>query len=101
MAASCTVGHLGALAVRAPTTEAANHTPTTTHVLIYSYDTREHLETWQSHPARKKMVERVRALLVPSASTEVSMRVFDSCKFCLFFFLLCFLLLFLLFLCSW
>ena len=74
-AANCIEGHRGTLIIRAPT---STKKTACTHVLIYAYDTREHMNQWHDNPIRKDLVDRMLPLLVRDNTTSV--RVYDSCK---------------------
>ena len=74
-AANCIEGHRGTLIIRAPT---STKKTACTHVLIYAYDTREHMKQWHNDPIRKDLVHRMLPLLVQDNATSI--RVYDSCK---------------------
>ena len=74
-AANCIEGHRGTLIIRAPT---STKKTACTHVLIYAYDTREHMNQWHDDPIRKDLVDRMLPLLVQDNATSI--RVYDSCK---------------------
>ena len=74
-ASNCIEGHRGTLIIRAPT---STKKIAFTHMLIYAYDTHEHMNQWHNDPIRKNLVDRMLPLLVQDNSTSI--RVYDSCK---------------------
>jgi antibiotic biosynthesis monooxygenase (ABM) superfamily enzyme len=71
-------GHRGTLVIRTPESSKEKHKTPSTHVLIYAFNTRQHMDKWHRDPVRKRLVQRMMQLLVRDDSADV--RVYDSCK---------------------
>ena len=78
-AATRVEGHQGALLIKIPpsTRGKNNHQTFFTHVIVFQFDTDEHLQEWAKHPARHELVDRLGPLLADKSLTEVRVARYD------------------------
>ena len=77
-AATRVLGHRGALLVSTPESVRTRLGKPLTHVIMFQFDTNEHLQEWAVHPARHDLVDRLRPLLADASLTEVRVASYDS-----------------------
>ena len=79
IAAKNSVGHRGCVIIERPRMgHDSSNVGRITHVVVFQYDTREHLQAWSQHSARNEMVARLQPLLEPKSMTSVHIFVYDS-----------------------
>lgn len=81
-AATRTKGHRGAVVVEAPKpgsgAKASALGQTLTHIIIFQYDSKEHLNEWVQNPLRKRLVARLKPMVQDESQTKVAVVVHDS-----------------------
>jgi len=83
-AATRSKGHRGCVVIEKNKTEnktnSSRQNPNlkSTHVIVFQYDSKEHLQAWTQHPARKQLVARLQPLLEPNTLTHLQVIVYDS-----------------------
>jgi antibiotic biosynthesis monooxygenase (ABM) superfamily enzyme len=75
-AATKSTGHRGAVVIQAPPSKVRSGS--TTHIVVFQYDTKEHLQAWTRLPLRKQIVARLQPLLVQSTLSKLQIFVYDS-----------------------
>jgi|EP00505_MAST-04D_sp_SCG-Rhode-Island_P002015 antibiotic biosynthesis monooxygenase (ABM) superfamily enzyme len=77
-AATRVQGHRGALLISTPEHVRSRIRKPLSHIIMFQFDTQEHLHEWATHPARHELVDRLRPILADASLTEVRVASYDS-----------------------